>query len=304
MIIPERPDNEGKRLEALHSTGLLDIPAEERFDRVTRFASRLFDLEICVVSLIDADRQFNKAMHGLDIREAPRDVSFCGHAILRKEIMEIPDAREDDRFRDNPMVLDEPHVRFYAGAPLSSPEGYRLGTLCLIDSSPRVLSEDERLTLRELADIVQEELNREENARLDRILGERQQLARLSRLAREANTALLKTDTDGLVSWANEHFIAMSGCTLPDIQGKTPEAILAGDKTDSLSLEKLQRTLESLKAARLELLLYRQSGEPFWAHVHCSPITGDGVQFAGYIWVYSDLSRLRELERQEETQLR
>lgn len=304
MIIPERPDGEGRRLEALHTTGLLDTPAEERFDRITRLASRLFGVEISVVSLIDSDRQFHKSMRGMDVPVIARDVSFCGHAILRKEIMEVPDALEDERFRDNPMVLDEPHVRFYAGAPLSSPEGHRLGTLCLIDSSPRVLSDDERATLRDLADIVQEEVNREENAKLDRLLGERQQLARLSRLAREANTALLKTDADGLVYWVNEHFIEMSGFSLSAIQGKTPEAILAGGKTDSLSLDKLQRTLQQRIAARLELLLYRQSGEPFWAHLHCSPIVGDSIEFSGYIWVFSDLSRLRELERNEQAQLR
>lgn len=297
MIRPERPENERQRLKALHDTGLHDSPAEERFDRITRLASRLFGVEISVVSLIDSDRQFHKSMRGFDVPEVPRDVSFCGHAILRKDIMEVPDAREDERFRDNPMVLDEPHVRFYAGAPLTSPDGHRLGTLCLIDPSPRRLNGDERATLRDLADLVEEEVNREETARLGRLLDERQQLARLSHLAREANTALIKTDSMGQIEWANAEFVEMSGFQSSAVQGKTPTQVLAGEKTDSLSLDKLLRTLQHQSAARLELLLYRRSGEPFWAHVRCSPLVGDGVGFSGYIWVLSDLSRLREVER-------
>lgn len=118
MIEPAMPANESDRLKALRSLDLLDTPRERRFDRLTRIAQRFFGVQMAVVSLIDEDRQWFKSAQGLDVDETPRNISFCGHAILGKGLFLIPDAQKDERFSDNPMVTGGPKVRFYAGFPL------------------------------------------------------------------------------------------------------------------------------------------------------------------------------------------
>ncbi|MBJ6136549.1 GAF domain-containing protein [Marinobacter litoralis] len=162
MKAPDYPSNEASRLAALQATLLLDTPPEERFDRVTRLAAQLFDVPICLVSLVDSDRQWFKSCYGLDSSETGRDISFCGHAILGPNVFVVEDTLSDERFADNPLVTDAPHIRFYAGAPLADLEGYRLGTLCLIDSAPRPFSDKQRQTLRDFADIVEREFRYQE----------------------------------------------------------------------------------------------------------------------------------------------
>ncbi|HEY5309974.1 MAG TPA: GAF domain-containing protein, partial [Casimicrobiaceae bacterium] len=127
------PPDEELRLRTLRECGVLDTAAEERFDRFTRIAAALFDVPIALVSLVDRDRQWFKSHRGLDATETPRDVAFCAHAILGDDVLHVPDALQDDRFADNPLVLNEPRVRFYAGAPLTLQNGAHAGTLCVID---------------------------------------------------------------------------------------------------------------------------------------------------------------------------
>jgi diguanylate cyclase (GGDEF)-like protein len=155
---PDFPSNEASRLETLHALNILDTPPEERFDRLTRLARRMFHVPIALVTLVDANRQWFKSCVGLDVRETPREVSFCGHAILDDTIMMVPNALADARFADNPSVTGEPHVRFYAGCPLKAPNGARLGTLCIVDRKSRVLDAEDLTALRDLAAIVEDEL--------------------------------------------------------------------------------------------------------------------------------------------------
>ena len=140
---------------------------EERFDRLTRMCKRLFGVPIALVSLVDENRQWFKSCVGLSVSETPRDISFCGHAILGNEIFVIPDAAKDERFADNPLVLDEPHIRFYAGCPLRSQNGCKLGTLCIIDRKPRELTQEDLDTLKDLASMVERELEAVQLATLD-----------------------------------------------------------------------------------------------------------------------------------------
>ena len=170
MQTPAFPANEVRRLMALREAAILDTPPEERFDRLTRLAQHLFGAKIALVSLVDDGRQWFKSRQGLDACETGRDISFCGHAILGDGIFEVRDARIDSRFADNPLVTGPPDIRFYAGAPLNDPEGYRLGTLCIIDTVPRLLSIAERRSLRDLADCVEAEISRVELAQQGRTL--------------------------------------------------------------------------------------------------------------------------------------
>lgn len=157
MKKPDIPQDEQTRLETLRSLDVLDTPPEDRFDRLTRLARRLFGVPIALVSLVDENRQWFKSCIGLDARETSRDISFCGHAILGDEVFIIPDTLEDERFADNPLVLDDPKIRFYAGCPLSL-NGHKLGTLCIIDQQPRRFEKEDIEALRDLASMAEREL--------------------------------------------------------------------------------------------------------------------------------------------------
>lgn len=159
MKKPDIPENEDSRLDTLLALKILDTPPEERFDRLTRMAKQLFDVPIAVVSLVDKDRQWFKSCVGLDVSETPRDISFCGHAILDDELFIVSDALQDERFADNPLVLDEPKIRFYAGCPLKSLNGYNLGTFCIIDDKPKNLNKDEIASFKDLAFMAERELS-------------------------------------------------------------------------------------------------------------------------------------------------
>ncbi len=167
MKTPDFPQDEETRLNTLKSLDVLDTEPEERFDRLTRMSKRLFGVPIALVSLVDENRQWFKSCVGLDVSETPRDISFCGHAILGSDIFVIPDAAKDERFADNPLVVNEPKIRFYAGCPLKSHNGSKLGTLCIIDREPRNLSEEDLETLRDLASMVERELAAVQLATLD-----------------------------------------------------------------------------------------------------------------------------------------
>jgi GGDEF domain-containing protein len=162
------PENEASRVATLHSLNILDTPREGRFDRYTRITARIFDTPIALISLVDRERQWFKSVEGLDVDETPRNISFCGHAILGGDVFEVRNARRDPRFHDNPLVLEQPNIRFYAGAPLEAPDGHKLGTLCIIDRVPRQLSDDEKTTLKNLAHMVVREMMSHVAAETDR----------------------------------------------------------------------------------------------------------------------------------------
>ncbi|GAA6170303.1 ATP-binding protein [Sessilibacter corallicola] len=146
---------EQARLDALTEYFVLDTPQEAEFDMITQLAASLCGTPIALISLVDASRQWFKSHHGLEsTRSTSRDIAFCGHAITGHDLMEIEDATKDPRFENNPLVLDEPHIRFYAGQPLVSPEGYVIGTLCVIDSQVKSLDESQRVQLKTLAELV------------------------------------------------------------------------------------------------------------------------------------------------------
>jgi diguanylate cyclase (GGDEF)-like protein len=158
MQKPPFPLDETVRLVSLHSLRIMDSAPEERFDRVTRMAQRVFNVNICLVSLVDSDRQWFKSKQGLQACQTPREVSFCGHAILNERVFVVEDAHIDDRFADNPLVTGDPTVRFYAGYPVHSPDSHRVGTLCVIDDKPRTFSDSDAAMLKDFAALIDEEL--------------------------------------------------------------------------------------------------------------------------------------------------
>jgi diguanylate cyclase (GGDEF)-like protein len=158
MQSPLEPADEKERISQLKSLNILDTPPEERFDRVTRMARRLFGVPIALVSLIDENRQWFKSCFGLPVTETDRDISFCGHAILASGTLVINDALLDERFADNPLVTGEPNIRFYAGHPLRTMSGQPMGTLCIIDTEPRDFVQDDHDMLADLAGMIEREM--------------------------------------------------------------------------------------------------------------------------------------------------
>ena len=158
MTEPRMPQNEVTRIAALRRLDILFTPAEERFDRITRLAQRLFKVPIALVSLVAEDCQWFKSRQGLDAPETDRRISFCGHAILASEPFIVPDTLLDDRFRDNPLVTGDPFIRFYAGVPVADMEGQNVGTLCIIDRVPHQFGEAEANQLVDLAHWVESEI--------------------------------------------------------------------------------------------------------------------------------------------------
>jgi len=169
MITPEIPENEAERIHALRTLRILDTAYEERFDRVTRMAKRMFGVSTSLVSLIDEGRQWFKSNQGLNATETPRDISFCGHAINHDELFIVPDTNEDERFFDNPLVTGAPNIRFYAGYPLKIREGLRIGTLCLMDQKPKVMDEEDRQLLNDLGAMIEQEIKSIQLATLDEL---------------------------------------------------------------------------------------------------------------------------------------
>jgi GAF domain-containing protein len=153
--IEANPDDETARLATLMRYDILDSPPEPQFDRVVELARVLFDTPISTVTLVDRDRQWFKARAGIAASQTPRDQSFCSRAIEGNDLLVVPDAQSDPRFADNPLVTGEPHIRFYAGAPLRAADGHNIGTVCVISPEPRHdFSEDDHRKLRVLASIV------------------------------------------------------------------------------------------------------------------------------------------------------
>jgi GAF domain-containing protein len=149
-----KPTNEAARLASLERYAILDTDPEQSFDDLTLLASFLFKTPIALISLIDGDRQWFKSRVGIAVSETPREVAFCSTAILQSDVLVVPDALEDERFRNNPFVVKDPHIRFYAGAPLINEDGCALGTICVVDQVPRQLVSEQRDALKALSRLV------------------------------------------------------------------------------------------------------------------------------------------------------
>ncbi|PSQ68800.1 MAG: hypothetical protein BRD29_02940 [Bacteroidetes bacterium QH_2_67_10] len=200
--LDEAERHEQKRLEALRRYDILDTPPEESFDRLTRLAAAHFDAPIALVTLVADERQWFKSCIGFDRRETNREVSFCHHALQSNGPLVVEDATEEGRFRDNPLVTGPKHIRFYAGAPLRTPDGYALGTLCVMDTQPRAFSDEDVTHLRDFAAAAMDALEQRRRAEAHRQAEQAQRASerKLRRIVENAQDVIYRIDAEG--RWA------------------------------------------------------------------------------------------------------
>ncbi|MFG1610705.1 GAF domain-containing protein [Actinoplanes sp. NPDC049265] len=292
-----RPSNETDRLAALYALGVLDTEAEKDFDDIVALASNVCGVPMSLVSLIDTDRQWFKARIGTDLTETSRDISFCSHAILGRDLLVVPDARQDARFADNPQVTQPEGVRFYAGAPLITTDGFGLGTLCVVDSEPRRLDMEQLQALRALARQVtaQLELRRyavtlaNTTARLQELERRKDELAALVGGELKASLRLMDVYLEGLGRTGYHdaeladlvgHAAAAHVRGLRDLLDHLLRLADAGAGHDSLHMRQIdltrltQRAVEAVRpiAATKQIWILNQAGGP------ALPIVADPVR--------------------------
>jgi PAS domain S-box-containing protein len=213
MRAPPIPANEAERLADLYDYGLLDTPAEQVFDEIAALAASICGTPYAAITLIDRDRQWFKAVHGLRATQTARDESVCGHAILERELFEIGDLQSDERFADNPFLNGDPKLRFYSGTPLASARGNAIGMLCVLDSQPRALSGAQRQSLRQLADVLMAVMEAGRQTRLRSWLG-----ALMDRISE--NILIIEPDTFQYL-YANASALESLGYSLAQLRSIT-----------------------------------------------------------------------------------
>jgi PAS domain S-box-containing protein len=294
------PANETERLAALARYNILDTPAEEEFDDFTKLAAQICGTPIALVSLIDAQRLWFKSRVGLDAEETAREIAFCAHAILGNEVFEVSNALEDPRFFDSPLVTGAPDIRFYAGTPLTTPDGFNLGTLCVIDRTPRQLNPQQRDALARLGRQVVRQLELRKSAELHS-----QQLALQRAMISNAGIAMLTTDPEGRIDSVNQAaaqlleypattLLGQSICVLHNPLQLRARAQLANiDEPFTLLVKQAQ----SGERESLEWIYLRSDGRPLPVQLSISAIRSDTSALQGYLFIARDLLQREQLQQ-------
>ena len=294
------PANEAERLAALASYNILDTPAEEEFDDFTALAAQICGTPIALISLIDAQRQWFKSRVGLDAEQTARELAFCAHAILGDELLEVSNALDDPRFFDSPLVTGAPQIRFYAGTPLTTAEGFNLGTLCVIDRNPRHLNPLQRDALARLGRQVVRQLELRKSAELHA-----QQLALQRAMINNAGIAMITTDTQGAIRSVNQaaallldySTTALHGqsiCVLHNqLQLKARAKLANIDEPFALLVNK---ALTGERETR-EWIYLRSNGRPLPVQLNVSAIRSTTNALQGYLFIARDLLQYEQLQQ-------
>jgi PAS domain S-box-containing protein len=303
---PAFPPSEAARLAELRSYEVLDTESEAAFDAIAKLAARILDVPIALVSLVDDDRQWFKARHGLEAAETGRDVSFCGHVVADDALLVVNDALDDARFADNPLVTGDPRVRFYAGAPLRTPGGFVLGTLCAIDHEPRTLSTKDRETLEMLASLAVDQLTlrrnrlRMELARVEAEDGAR----RLEVLFDAMAEGVVVQDRAGTISAANVSAERVLGLSMDQLTGRSsldPRwRSVREDGSDFPGAEHpAMVTLRTGEACRNVVMgVHKASGELSWISINSLPIRArEGEPPHAAITTFHDITPIKEAQQ-------
>ncbi len=297
MIAPPLPRDEHSRLERLRILGLLDHEPIDQLDRLTRLITRHFALPIAMVSLTDVNRQWFLARTGVDMCEINREHSFCGHAILRPDIMQVPDARRDLRFADNPLVTDDPGVVFYAGRPLRALDGVVLGTLCLVDHVPRHLDEDACRDLDDFGRLVENTLHdlerRHQVRTLNQVLEDKEHLFTLT--FNQSSVGMALSSLEGKWLRANPGLERLLGYSEHEMLSRTWLAM-----THPEDLQREQPLFDALIAGqrqdyRLEKRMIRADGTQCWVQLSVT-LCQSRTMAPHMIAVFADLTERKQAE--------
>lgn len=293
---PARPPSESRRLAALKSYRILDTSPQRSYDDLTRLAARICNTPVAMISLVDQDRQWFKSRIGMGLRETPRASAFCAHAILGTDLLVVPDALADARFRDNPLVQGDQHVRFYAGAPLLTPDRDALGTLCVLDTVPRDLTPDQRDSLRTLSHQVMVQLElRRTLYELEESIGrrrqaeaeEREQAQNLRMLVQASPLAILTLDQSGNITTWNPAAERLFGWGEAEVLGKR-NPIVPPDKADEF-LEHLEVVLDGGAFMQKTVTRQRKDGLHIRVSLSAAPLLDDEGRIKGIMAVLGRL---------------
>lgn len=296
MSSAKRPVNEVQRVEALKALGILDTGPEHRFDRLTRLAALSLDVPISLITLVDADRQVFKSHHGLDICETPREGSFCVHVVESSAALTIPDATLDPRFADNPFVTGEPRLRFYFGIPLSGPGGHVLGSFSIADSKPRNLSPSEVQILQNLAEMAEDELDRQELHKVSAQL--RQSSQKLASVIHASPLAIISCNLAQQIEIWSPSAEELFGPSSEDVVGHPLSNI---NTALSAKLSELSRRMTKGDVVRGECVDI-MVGDRSRKHLNFSvaPLTGDTGKPTGFVMAIADMTEREDLLRRLE----
>ncbi|MCP1103981.1 diguanylate cyclase [Serratia nevei] len=269
MFEPCFPENEAERLSVLNSLNVLDSTSIEKLDRITRLAAKYFGVTIALVSLIDRDRQWFLSRYGLDARETPRNISFCGHAILQHDALVVPDTAKDPRFFDNPLVIGGPKIGFYAGQQLLSLDGLPLGTLCIIDSKPQPFPQEKLADLHDFAAVVEEYLqNIERNVYTENLKSDLQRTESLfEQTFSQAAVGMALVSLQGYWLRVNPRICEMLQYSERELLDRTFQDITHPSdlNNDLVYLEQLLR--DEINTYSMEKRYFRADGSIVWAQL-------------------------------------
>jgi len=291
--------NEAARQKALDSYGILDTPPDAVLDCITQAAKDLCDTPVALISLVDSSRQWFKSAVGLSVSETPRDVAFCSHAIQKPdEIMEIEDATQDARFANNPLVTGEPGIRFYAGKPLVTADGFALGTLCVIDYKPRRLTTTQRNALSRLGEAIVNQFEglRQFNSTAMERLGERDQAQEQVLLRERAIEALDvgvsitdATKDDHPIVYINQRLCELTGYSADELLGKGVRILQKNDKQQPEHL-KIQAAQAKGESVQVQFKSTRKDGSQYIDELSLSPVFDDTGKLTHYIGINQDVT--------------
>ena len=290
MKQPEIPENESDRQVALDRYKILDTLPEQVYDDLTQLASDICGTQIALISLVDRDRQWFKSRVGIDATETSREISFCGHVVAAKEILHVPDAIEDPRFADNPLVVGDPKIRFYLGVPLITPDQYALGTLCVIDHEPKQLNSQQIKQLEMLSNLVVSQLELRLAAQASRLLVS---------VVESSNDAIVTNTFDGNITSWNPAAERMFGYSADEVLGKSISMMIPSDRAqeEEVFVDHLKRgeRMEHFESIRLH-----KDGSPRDVSFTVSPVIDASGEVVGASKIVRDITTVK----QSQTQLR
>lgn len=293
MKVAPLPSNEAERLAELRKYNILDTEPEAAFSGMTQLAAYICQTPFAAISLVDEHRQWFKAIVGADVSETPRDIAFCAHTILTPDPMVIPNVLEDDRFFDNPVVAGLLNLRFYAGVPLVTPAGFRLGTLCVFDQQPRQLTQQQIDAIKTLANSVMAHLDLRLSHKQIRKYVDDLQLA--ASIFDSASESMLVTDAENRIITVNPAFTAITGYEADEVVGRNPSVLSSGKQGEDF-YQKMWASLEREGRWNGELWNKRKNGELYAEWLSINVLYNEDGSKRMHVAIFSDVTEKKQAD--------